>query len=104
MRIVKRSDYQRALQGGKRIHTRHFALVFYPTEFITTRLGLIVSKRVGNAVNRNRVKRLIREFFRLNKSLFPVSYDVVVIAKPGAHTLTYHQVANEISKRAPFDV
>ena len=103
-RITKRSDYQRALRGGKRIHTRHFVLVFCPTAFTETRLGLIVSKRVGNAVKRNRVKRLIREFFRLNKSLFPVSFDMVVIAKPGAHTLTYHQVANEFSERAPFNV
>jgi len=62
-----------------------------------TRLGLVAGKRIGNAVTRNRVKRLVREFFRLNKSSFPESTDVILVAKPGAPLLDYWGVQKEIS-------
>ena len=104
LRITKGSDYSRVLANGQRIHTRHFVLVLCAAEHDATRLGIIVSKKVGNAVKRNRVKRRIREFFRLNRRLFPVSCDVVIIAKPGAHQLTYHDAASELQGRAPFTI
>jgi ribonuclease P protein component len=61
------------------------------------RLGLVVTRRLGKAVKRNRVKRLIREFFRRHKSKLPPR-DLVILAKPGAYALSYHQVAMELSR------
>jgi ribonuclease P protein component len=60
-------------------------------------LGLVVTRRLGKAVRRNRVRRLLREFFRLHKSRLPAQ-DVIIMAKKGANALTYEQVQEELSR------
>jgi ribonuclease P protein component len=61
------------------------------------RLGLAVTRRLGKAVKRNRVKRLLREFFRRHKSKLPPR-DLVIMAKPGANALSYQQVTMELGR------
>jgi ribonuclease P protein component len=62
-----------------------------------TRLGLAVGRKVGGAVVRNRVKRLIREFFRLHYADLAPHADIVVVAKPGAAALSYAQLCGELA-------
>ena len=61
-----------------------------------SRLGITVSRRVGNAVERNRVKRRVREFFRLNRERLQPTQDILVIARVGAKALGYREVEAEL--------
>jgi len=83
---------------GRRVHAPHFILILMPRADSSSRLGITVTKKVGSAVGRNRIKRLVREVFRQNRSLFPQGADVVVVAKRGATQLDYAQVLSELSQ------
>ena len=82
---------------GQRLHTRHFGIILLPTPAGRPRLGLAVTKRLGKAVKRNRVKRLLREFFRRHREKLPPE-DLIIMAKKGAADLDYHQVQEELSR------
>lgn len=97
-RILKPEDFSRVRKTGKRVFTRSFTLYILPNESGTTRLGLSVSSRVGNAVVRNRVKRLLREVFRLNKGSFPKSSDILVSVKSTAGIKDLSDCERELSK------
>ena len=94
-RLRQRQDFLRAQAQGKRLHTRHFGVTLAPMTEGHPRLGLVVTRRLGKAVQRNRVKRLLREFFRRHQTGLP-AFDLVIMAKKGAPTLTYHQVEEEL--------
>jgi ribonuclease P protein component len=95
--IRHRRDFQLALRYGSRRHTKHYTVILRPNDFDCCRLGLTVSKSVGNAVKRNRVKRHLREFFRLHKHKLPRPYDLVIVAKKGAAMLAYPDVREELA-------
>ncbi|MBI9087292.1 MAG: ribonuclease P protein component [Desulfobacterales bacterium] len=83
-RLLKRPSFLRLTKGGKRVHTRLFLAAALPGETTKTRLGVTVTRKVGSAVRRNRIKRLVREFFRLNRNGLPRGVDINVIAKKEA--------------------
>jgi ribonuclease P protein component len=61
-----------------------------------TRLGITVTRKVANAVGRNRIKRLVREAFRRNRSTLAPGFDLVWIAKRDAASLTYVDAEQEL--------
>ena len=99
-RICRSADFQRAKVAGKRAKTPHFGLNFLSNDLEYHRLGLVVQKRFwGAAVKRNRIKRVVREWFRLNKGLIPKpARDIVVIARPGAEKLSPADIRKEFSR------
>jgi ribonuclease P protein component len=82
---------------GRRLHTRHFGITLAPGPGERPRLGLVVTKRMGKAVRRNRVRRLLREFFRHHKDRLPPE-DLIIMAKKGAADLDYQQLQEELSR------
>jgi ribonuclease P protein component len=95
-RIRKRADFQRILREGAKYHAPHFRVSIRPNALSHSRLGITVGRRIGSAVERNRLKRRIREFFRLNKESLPGSTDLVVTAREGSASLNYWQVSEEL--------
>ena len=95
-RLLNRKDFVNLNRSGKRHRTGHFIVLSKKNGLVITRLGITVNKRIGNAVKRNRIKRLIREFFRLNKESFQEGCDVIVIANRGAHELLFKDIEKEL--------
>ena len=100
-RLRNARDFQRVNRTGRRRAGTHFVVVVAPARASgPPRLGLAVSRRVGNAVARNRVKRAVREWFRSTRSTLPADTDWVVVARSGAAALTTPVLANELSELA----
>jgi ribonuclease P protein component len=98
-RLLRRSEFVRVQTQGRRVHTSHFVILLSRVQRPTQsgpRLGVTVGRRVGCAVRRNRIKRLVREVFRRNRELFPVDCDVVLVARSGADGLDYASVLAEL--------
>jgi ribonuclease P protein component len=96
-RILKRNDFIRRSVTDRKITFPHFVVIIKTNPLGRTRLGLAVGKNTGGAVRRNRIKRLLREFFRRSNSKFPPSRDIIIIALKGLDPLTYRQVFEELS-------
>ena len=95
-RITKKSEFQTIIKDGIRYTTKNFVIIIHQNNRDLRRLGISVSKKVGGAVKRNRVKRLVREFFRLNKDQLPESKDFLFVAKPGSIELNYSTLSQEM--------
>jgi ribonuclease P protein component len=91
-KILKRPDFVFLSKYGKKLQDSNFIIIYMPGESDHSRLGVTVSKRVGNAVLRNRIKRLIREYFRLNKERIGGCWNLNIIAKKTAAALSSCQV------------
>jgi ribonuclease P protein component len=87
-RLLKRIDFLRLASQGRYLQNKTFIVVFAPGKFERKRLGITVSKRVGNAVIRNRIKRFAREYFRLNRQKITDNRDINIIAKKEAANLS----------------
>ena len=95
-RIRKRRDYLSVQSSGRKFHTRGFLAIVRPRPGELARVGITVSKKVGNAVIRNRIKRLVREYARRER-FAPPGMDVVIIAKRNAAAMAgYASVASDL--------
>lgn len=95
-RLLKRGDFLRLSARGRKVHAAHFIVIREDRDGASVRVGITVSRKTGNAVVRNRIKRMVREFYRLNKGLFAAA-DYNIIAKPGAARLEFPELVRELS-------
>lgn len=109
-RIRRRADFLRVQSEGKRATSPHFVLLVAARRAdrdcpepraASSRLGVVVTKKVGNAVQRNRVKRLCREVFRLWPGYVHDGIDLVVIARGPAYELGLRDVKREWERARP---
>lgn len=103
-RIRKRTEFAELYKKGRRIRGRYFHLVYLPNELGFSRLGVVVSKKIGKAAVRNRIKRWFREAFRRNKALLLRPVDLVLIAQKDILELDWKALVEEYQeavKRLP---
>ena len=96
VRIRKRRRYLDVQNSGRRINTTHFIVFVLPGETERTRIGITASKRIGNSVQRDRWKRIIREGYRQIQDEITVCVDMVFIIRRGVAVPSVDQVQKEI--------
>lgn len=79
MKLRRRAEFTRVYEQGRRFRGRFMTCFALPNELGSARLGISASQKIGNAVARNRAKRLVRELFRRHKPLTGI--DIVVIPR-----------------------
>jgi ribonuclease P protein component len=94
-RIRRQKDFSELYRRGRRLKSRYFHLVFQPNGLEYSRMAVVVSKKVGKATVRNRVKRRFRELFRRNKDLLGKPCDLIFIAQKEISRLSWEEFKAE---------
>lgn len=87
--LKKNQDFKLVYSRGKSYANRLLVIYYLPNEEDYNNLGLSVSKKVGNSVVRNRVKRLIRESYRLNEEKIKKGYNIIIIARVKSNNVDF---------------
>jgi ribonuclease P protein component len=96
-RLRKKREIKRCQNGGVRLYSKHFAVFACPSSSEDSRLAIAVTKKIEKrAVVRNKIKRRIREVFRLHWEAFREPTDIVVVARRGIQSCCYKDYEREI--------
>ena len=97
-RLRKRAQFLTLSKQGKKVYTDCFIAIVHDSTAQNNRLGITVSKKVGNAVRRNRIKRLVREYFRTSRTNISGPKDINIIARKGLTSLSNKQILEKLDK------
>ncbi|MBP8128926.1 MAG: ribonuclease P protein component [Candidatus Hydrogenedentes bacterium] len=97
-RLTGKKDFDRVFRDGRKMVGYAFVCYAVRREGQQCRLGVAVSRRVGRAVVRNKIKRRIREYFRTHAPEFAAAMDLVVVARPSAAALEYAQSVDVLDR------
>jgi len=97
-RLAKRPEFEKVMDKGVKKRVGRLCIIFsLPNELGRKRLGIIASKKIGNAVARNRAKRIFREIFRQIKHRIEPTLDIVIISGKDVVKLPYRVIEKELS-------
>lgn len=94
--LKKNRDFGKVYKQGKSYANKYLVMYVLQNKTDKNRLGISVSKKVGNSVVRHRLTRLIRESYRLNENLFHSGWDIVVIARASAKGKSYREIESAL--------
>ena len=94
--LKKNADFQLVYRCGKSFANKYLVMYVKENDLGINRLGISVSKKVGNSVVRHRVKRLILESYRLQEDMFNSSLDMVIIARTTAKGRSYDDMKSAL--------
>lgn len=94
-RILKRDVFRRVYEQGKKLHFRYFTAFVLEKPADAARIGITATRKMGNSVERNRARRLVREAFRKNKWLVPDRVDIVINVKRSLVGAGYRELEGE---------
>lgn len=94
--LKKYGDFQRVYANGKSFANRYLVMYVLRQDTQKNRIGISVSKKVGNSVVRHRITRLIRESYRLHEKEFVGGLDMVIIARPGAKEKNFFTIESAL--------
>lgn len=94
-RLLKRDLFRRVYEEGRKIQARHFTAFVLPNSGGQPRIGITATRKMGNSVERNRARRLVREAFRKNKWLVPHGVDIVINVKQSLARAGYRDLEGD---------
>ena len=94
--LKKNSDFKNVYTHGKSYANKYLVMYVLENDLGKNRLGISVSKKVGNSVVRHRVTRLIRESYRLHENIFNSGLDIVVVARNSASKIGYSEIESAL--------
>lgn len=94
--LKKNRDFQRVYRRGKSYANKYLVMYIMETQEEKNRIGISVSKKVGNSVVRHRITRLIRESYRLQEENFKSGYHIVIIARANSKDKPYRDIESAL--------
>ncbi|MFA5658680.1 MAG: ribonuclease P protein component [Oscillospiraceae bacterium] len=98
--LTDNKDFLRLYKKGTAVFSRHFTLYFLQNRLPFNRLGITTGKKTGNAVRRNRIRRIIKAAYSENELKFPVGFDIAIVAKASAGELKTAEVSKSVIFKA----
>ena len=94
--LKKNSDFRSVYRDGKSYANKYLVMYVLENNSDKNRIGISVSKKVGNSVVRHRITRLIRESYRLHENIFNSGLDIVVIARNNAANVGFSEIESAL--------
>lgn len=94
--LKRNYDFRKVYKTGKSYANKYLVMYVVENNYDRNRLGISVSKKVGNSVVRHRITRLIRESYRLHENIFNSGLDIVVIARNSASSVSYGEIESAL--------
>ena len=95
--LKKNIDFQNVYNNGRSFANKYLVMYILENGTQNNRIGISVSKKVGNSVIRHHITRLVRESYRLHEDMFNSGLDIVVIARGSARNASYHQISSALN-------